>query len=174
MLNKKNVSLLVIVCLLMIINCNLAFADNGNLIKPNDAGGYWEYWKVVEVGSQYWTYSSWEIGASGTGYKGDSIAYGEQKSWSSTYSGTLKCSKNEIEASVGYSFTNSGSQWASYTAYFEYDGQYIEIQVRSVYKTKSVKQQKWIHNDGYDVPTGEYAYVYPKGWDHWDYRAVKY
>jgi len=124
-------------------------------IKPQDAGGYWEIWKIEDVESLGLTYGSWITLDEVVGYAGQEYSFSTWVSWSHKISGTVMVTYSVLSAALGFDVLASGAVQVTISGEFEHDGQIVAFQVRPKYKEYKVTQRKYIHIDGQNYPTGE-------------------
>ncbi|MCD6558949.1 MAG: hypothetical protein J7K57_03630 [Palaeococcus sp.] len=131
-------------------------------IKPQDAGGYWEIWKIEEVEDLGLTYGPWRTLDEAVGYAGQSYSFSTWVSWSHEISGTVMVTYNVLSATLGFDVLASGAVQVTISGEFEHDGQIVAFQVRPKYNEYMVTQRKYIHIDGRDYPMDEKEKVWVK------------
>ncbi|MCD6156002.1 MAG: hypothetical protein J7J32_03030 [Candidatus Atribacteria bacterium] len=131
-------------------------------VKPQDAGGYWEIWKVEEVEDLGITYGSWITLDEAVGYAGQEYSFSTWVSWSHKISGTVMVTYSVLSAALGFDVLASGAVQVTISGEFEHDGQVVAFQVRPKYNEYRVTQRKYIHIDGQNYPTDEIEKVWVK------------
>lgn len=164
---KKVFSIFFVFLLVLVFVVGVQAANTEQLsvgVEPQN--GFWEGWKIYDTDRLSNSYGSWKDGPSGWGPS--EITLTNSYSVSHSFSGTLYVSQGAVEAAVGYQISGTYTYSTSYKV-SPPEGEKWQIIFREVYKRHKVTQRKYVHLDGQDIWTNEYAYVYTKGFLTWDY-----
>ncbi|BAA30992.1 hypothetical protein [Pyrococcus horikoshii] len=124
-------------------------------VAPQDAAGYWEFWKVENVKYLGVTYGPWKTLKEVYGYAGQEYSFSSWIAWSHKISGSVMVAYSMLSATLGFDVTATGVVKVTISGKFEHDGQVIAFQIRPKYEEYEVTQRKYIHIDGQDYPTEE-------------------
>lgn len=77
-------------------------------VAPQDAGGYWELWKVENVKYVGVTYGFWKTVKEAYGYAGQEYSFSSWIAWSHKISGSVMVAYSVLSASLGFDVTATG------------------------------------------------------------------
>ncbi len=131
-----------------------------------DGNNYWEEWRVWSVWQLNDVSGPWLDGPIGDGP--GTVTLSQSTTVSNSFSGTLRVTKGNLDASVGFNTTASWSQTASYSV-TPPAGQRWQIIYRGIYEMWEVTQRNAVRLDGQWYWTNQFAYVYAYRWKTWQF-----
>lgn len=142
-------------------------------VEPDSLGSIVYGWGIWSQSTTFQYYDQWEFGVSAQpGPTDATLTYSKMTAWTNSYSGSLKISKGELEAAIGYSVSTHSQDLAEYSPLIPaWHGATIEW--RNVYSKDNVRQRRWQDHWIWGKEwLDEYAWVYPLEHQGFDFRVI--
>lgn len=139
MKNKKISKIILSTLLISTVSLSTVSAYN-----PNPTGAAWSPWMIESKQNAGTEYGAWSIGAQAKGSPGGKLSFKKSVKVSNTLSGSLKVSRSDVEASLGFTTNKTTKKTASYSMNATDRKKTYTIKYRNIYKKIKINQiRRW-------------------------------